>query len=370
MLHINQKLNLKECYAKYSFCIRSFSVILLFFASSSITVFAQTVTGLTTDGKCENCCEIGLVTNTKQNFDLLGVSLPLGYTYGANPTTNEKKILTSTYHSGITVTMKEKKINSIFDYGAGAGAWSEMKKKDENLTIKEFINTLMGKHSDDYYHLVFTVPQKSCESILAYWANKATIDSDYNPKSYNCHIVTIESLTHSLDADTKVNQYFTKNINDDRWGVLNFRKALNMVSSCGVEKGKAPRLEVYKYTGNNPTLPVIITPNTADIDGCQCSTSPETCNPEDPNPNNQRKELPIATSVFPNPADNLFQLEIDNPNKDLLSVQLLDVYGRVVYEGQVIKSIEISVAKLTKGVYTVNVYNEQKHYASHKVMVK
>jgi hypothetical protein len=73
----------------------------------------------------------------------------------------------------------------------------------------------------------------------------------------------------------------------------------------------------------------------------------------------------VHVNVYPNPNSGHFNLAIDNPQQDLLKIQLVDPMGRIACSLQrnepAIKEL-ISVPKLPPGVYSLMVYGAQQKY--------
>ena len=68
--------------------------------------------------------------------------------------------------------------------------------------------------------------------------------------------------------------------------------------------------------------------------------------------------LNIGVSIYPNPTESAFNLEIINPDNTSLSIQITDVLGRVVYSEKNVKStLNKDVSTWAKGIYVVKIMN-------------
>jgi hypothetical protein len=77
-------------------------------------------------------------------------------------------------------------------------------------------------------------------------------------------------------------------------------------------------------------------------------------------------------NIFPNPTDGLTYIEIENPNRHNLRMNIVDVTGKVVRENVLVNNnrVEINAGQLAPGLYLLNVTNENSERAVYKLMVR
>jgi len=66
-------------------------------------------------------------------------------------------------------------------------------------------------------------------------------------------------------------------------------------------------------------------------------------------------EKEYIISIYPNPAKDYFTINLDNNEKS--DLKILDITGKVVYERNFSKEINISTEKFKEGIYFVKVKN-------------
>jgi len=77
-----------------------------------------------------------------------------------------------------------------------------------------------------------------------------------------------------------------------------------------------------------------------------------------------------ATSIFPNPAQNSFFLEINASHFDAGSIQIMNSMGSTVLEINAIKTLQkIDISTLAAGIYTVNVFANSQLLAAQKLSI-
>ena len=244
---------------------------------------------------CEDCCEIGLLVNTDKNFDLLKADIPPNYN-ADNLSDETKHVLKGTLHSGITVN------GVIYDYGLGLRSWTIQQQRTKTKTVSEMMQNEAFQERleiESFYHLVFTVPKEACPQMIIHWTKLSFNNTEYDPYNYNCHIVSANSLYEVLDETSGVKEYLNPNFSNDgtddrRWGVFNFRKAYEkLVSTCGEESGKKPRLEIFGSKNANARR--------GDSEKIQSETDEEEdkencqCQPEYIDPCKELKRLDLAS---------------------------------------------------------------------------
>ncbi len=65
-------------------------------------------------------------------------------------------------------------------------------------------------------------------------------------------------------------------------------------------------------------------------------------------------------SIFPNPTNGIFTLEISNYDNSDFSIELVDIFGRIVYIKKLTdKTMTFDISKQPQGFYYLKVYNRQ-----------
>ena len=77
-------------------------------------------------------------------------------------------------------------------------------------------------------------------------------------------------------------------------------------------------------------------------------------------------ELSTVTNLYPNPATGNFTVEGANVAK----VEVYNLVGQKVFEQQGNKVVNIDVSSWNKGLYLVNITNENGSVETHKLVVK
>ena len=77
-----------------------------------------------------------------------------------------------------------------------------------------------------------------------------------------------------------------------------------------------------------------------------------------------------ATSIFPNPAQHSFFLEINASRFDAGSIQIINSTGSTVLEINSIKTLQkIDISTFTAGIYTVNVFTNSQLLETQKLSI-
>lgn len=74
-------------------------------------------------------------------------------------------------------------------------------------------------------------------------------------------------------------------------------------------------------------------------------------------------------SVFPNPSNGFFTLQIQNTNSTIASYDVVDISGRVVRSAKVNPQQQIQFTLESSGMYFVNVYDENGNLISTKKLI-
>lgn len=79
----------------------------------------------------------------------------------------------------------------------------------------------------------------------------------------------------------------------------------------------------------------------------------------------------IALQVFPNPFDDLVQVQINTQSTEGVQYKLEDAAGRVVLVGNVLSAnIQISTSNLSAGIYVIHLYKDNKQLEAIKLIKK
>ena len=73
-------------------------------------------------------------------------------------------------------------------------------------------------------------------------------------------------------------------------------------------------------------------------------------------------ELPLSVTVFPNPTNGSFQIKIDNSMTDIISLNIIDLAGKNIYENNYTlddQSLIVPDINLSSGLYIIKISNEQ-----------
>ena len=70
----------------------------------------------------------------------------------------------------------------------------------------------------------------------------------------------------------------------------------------------------------------------------------------------EEDELNNSISIYPNPNNGEFKINIDNASINLAEVQVFDIYGRLIFSNSISeKQSSIDLTKYSSGVYTVKI---------------
>lgn len=74
--------------------------------------------------------------------------------------------------------------------------------------------------------------------------------------------------------------------------------------------------------------------------------------------------------VFPNPATDKININIETINNNATTVELIDFLGKIIYTSNIDKNATINTSNISKGIYLVNIISEGVSIASTSVIVK
>ncbi|MEO6168492.1 MAG: T9SS type A sorting domain-containing protein [Chitinophagales bacterium] len=70
--------------------------------------------------------------------------------------------------------------------------------------------------------------------------------------------------------------------------------------------------------------------------------------------------------IIPNPAENILQVNFDDPTERMKTITVRNVLGSIVMEGIIQpdhrSSFKLDVESLTAGIYLIDIYSEKRHY--------
>ena len=85
--------------------------------------------------------------------------------------------------------------------------------------------------------------------------------------------------------------------------------------------------------------------------------------------NTVQENINLNYKLYPNPVNDV--LRIENPSQTITEIRVLDILGKIIYENKEVHqtpNISIDFSDVRKGIYVVELVNNQNASARYKLM--